>query len=157
MGITEGKWIARPTALTSRTLRDGTEFNQATTIAISTKEEATFTGKNIATIDINVPDEVLTKRDGSPDELAILSNKCRYGLREAQAHAQLIADAPETAKQRDELLEALEKYGEHLGTCYTNLQMGECNCGLQQAIANATPKDDADLCGRLAKGDPPTV
>ncbi len=40
----------------------------------------------------------------------------------------------------DELLKALEKYGEHLGTCYKNLKMGECNCGLEQAIANAEEK-----------------
>lgn len=36
------------------------------------------------------------------------------------------------------LKEALEKYGDHLGTCYANLRMGDCNCGLDQALQEPT-------------------
>ncbi len=38
----------------------------------------------------------------------------------------------------DGLVEALKKYGDHLGTCYTNLKMGKCNCGFDEALAAAT-------------------
>lgn len=29
---------------------------------------------------------------------------------------------------------ALRKYGDHLGTCYKNLRIGDCNCGFKQAL-----------------------
>lgn len=61
---------------------------------------------------------------GPDGEIACIRNKAHLG------DARLIAAAPD-------LLEALKKYGDHLGTCYANLQMGECNCGFEQAIAKA--------------------
>ena len=78
------------------------------------------------------------------------------------------ADAPDTLKQRDELLTACEiglTYVEGSNAC----AMPDCSVckqkrenikRIKQAIANATEDkiiDDADLCGRLAKGDPPEV
>jgi len=32
------------------------------------------------------------------------------------------------------LEEALKKYGDHLGTCYKNLKIGDCNCGFEKAL-----------------------
>ena len=36
--------------------------------------------------------------------------------------------------QVKELEDALRKYGDHLGTCYKNLRIGDCNCGFEQAL-----------------------
>lgn len=38
---------------------------------------------------------------------------------------------------KDGLVDALEKYGDHLGCCYINLNMGDCNCGYDKALKQA--------------------
>lgn len=42
--------------------------------------------------------------------------------------------------------ELLEKYGDHLGACYKNHQMGDCNCGFDQALA-ALDEQPCQQCG----------
>ena len=79
---------------------------------------------------------------------------------EHTANAEFIANAPETLKQRDELLEACKKALEFVGRSSKTDWDNEITPVLEQAIANTTEDkiiDDADLCGRLAKGDPPEV
>jgi len=34
----------------------------------------------------------------------------------------------------EELKTALRKYSDHLGACYKNLKIGDCNCGFEQAL-----------------------
>lgn len=134
MEHTKGEWKARPTSSHHTRLKDGTKFDQTTSITISTKAEARFLGKNIANIRINVPDEILTERDGSPDTLKILSNKCRYGLKEAEANARLIAAAPD-------LLDACEVALEFIGRSNKTDWDNEITPVLEQAIAKAKPKE----------------
>ena len=88
--------------------------------------------------------------------------------------AQLIASAPETLRQRDALLEALKESRRRLVFLHQAImgetkpifddieirKTGSCIIFIDEAIANATEDkiiDDADLCNRLAKGDPPEI
>ena len=95
MGHTEGKWKTRATSTKITTLENGERFDQVTTITVSTRTESRFWGKNIAKIDVFVPDELLTMRNGDPDKLRILINNCHYPLKVAEANARLIASSPE--------------------------------------------------------------
>ena len=60
--------------------------------------------------------------------------------------ADLIASAPDLKQQRDDLLEALKKYGQHIDGCdicltyYQNEITGRpsiCTCGFEDALAKA--------------------
>ncbi len=96
----------------------------------------------------------------------IQNRKAEYITDEAEEIAKLIANAPQTKQQRDELLD----FAQHFFTWHANNfgDFDEDTNGYllnlaneaEQAIANATEDkiiDDADLCNRLAKGDPPEV
>ena len=97
-----------------------------------------------------------------PDKLT-----CHLGWYRRQQQSKII-------EQRDELLEALKESRRRLVFLHQAImgetkpifddieirKTGSCIIFIDEAIANATEDkiiDDADLCNRLAKGDPPEV
>ncbi len=72
--------------------------------------------------------------------------RCGAGT-EDEDNAKFIANAPETLRQRDDLLEACKKYGGHLPNCEkmwksecTHNTPITCTCGFEQAIADVEVK-----------------